>query len=184
MKEKKEFLDVNYKIWKDMCQATLFNIHSILESVKDLLEKNIEENKDVLSDHPFVAAGLYTFAVEEYGKFLLLHSIEEQKGIFQIKYRDEFRKHWKKFPAALLKIPEECKLIHKGGFGANYGNNFDTDEIADFESRLGIFYSDFDENHEVQKLPQVDAKSLNVALTKFTEIIEDELEEFNKKYQK
>lgn len=182
MKEKPDFLDVDYDTWKNICQVTLFNIHSILESVKILLEKNIEENKKVLFEHPFVAAGLYTFAIEEYGKFLLLSSIVENNGIFRIKYRDEFRNHLKKFPVVLSKIPEECKLIHRGRFGANFGKNFDVDEIADFESRLAIFYSDFDENQKIQSLPQVDSTSLSNALEKFTEIVEDTLEEFNQKY--
>ncbi len=180
MKDKPEFLDVDYKIWTEMCQTTLYNCHYILESVKILLDTNIQENKEILYDHPFVAAGLYTYAVEEYGKFLLLNSISEQDGKYNIIYKNEFRWHSEKFKKAFSIIPEECKLVHKGVFDDAIvdSNIFDTDEIADFETRLNIFYSDFDENQQIQKLPTVDAKSLQTALTKFTDIVEDELEKF------
>lgn len=182
MKKKTTFIDADYKTWKEITHTTLYNCHYILESVKILLDTNIEENQTILYDHPFVAAGLYTFALEEYGKFLLLYSISQENGKYRIMYRDEFRNHTKKFEKALENIPEECKLVHKGSFGKSFGRGFDTDEIADFETRLGTFYSDFDEEQQVQKLPQVDAKSLQNALTKFTEIVEDRLEKFTKQH--
>lgn len=184
MKNKPKFVEVDYDSWKSISQTTLYNIHYILESVKILLDKNIEENKEFLFNHPYVAAGMYTFAIEEYGKFLLLNSIKEQNGIFQIKYKDEFRNHPKKFQKALENIPEECRLVHSGGY-TNTGftsNGFNTDVIADFETRLGIFYSDFGENKRAQLLPQVDLNSLSKALEQFTKLIKDTLQEFNLKH--
>lgn len=119
--------------------------------------------------------------IQKTKKFLLLNSIKEQNGIFQIKYKDEFRNHSEKFQKALENIPEECKLVHSGGY-TNTGftsNSFNTDVIAGFETRLGIFYSDLDEGKRVQLLPQVDLNSLSKALERFTKLIKDTLQEFN-----
>ena len=184
MKDKPEFLTINFDTWKKICQDTLFNIHSILESVQILLDKHIEENKQMNLEQPFVAAGLYTFAIEEYGKFLILSSITEQNGMFRIKYKDEFREHTKKFKKALENISDECILLNSGGF-TNTGftnTGFDTKVIADFNTRLGIFYSDFDDTQKVQVLPQVNSDLLSNAIIAFMRLVENKLEAFNQKY--
>ena len=45
---------------------------------------------------PTVSAGLYTFAVEEYGKYLYLKSLEPIDGKYHIDYSNEFTSHKKK----------------------------------------------------------------------------------------
>lgn len=184
MKNKPKFLDVNYETWKIICQDTLFNIDSILKSVKILLDKNIKDNEKILWDHPYIAAGLYTFAIEEYGKFLILSSITEHEGVFRIKYKNEFISHPKKFKKALESIPEDCKLIYKGSFGKGFGSGFDIDEIADSDARFKILYSDFNEKQELQKMPQVNATSLLNSVNQFTILFEKIMMEFHEKYIK
>ncbi|MDE1769021.1 MAG: hypothetical protein KGI28_00525 [Thaumarchaeota archaeon] len=173
-----ELITTDVKTWKDIIIATYYNIKSILDSARVLLDVNIEENRDVLFERPFVCAGLYTFAVEEYGKVVYLLMAYSSTGRITIHYKREFRSHSLKFKLALDFIPKECKVIHKGGFGEGFGKGFDIDETADMESRMAIFYSDFDEQNNVKKLPIVDVNSLEIAITNFTRFIEDDLERF------
>ena len=70
-------------------------------------------------------------------------------------------------------------MVHKRGFGSG----FDNDEIADFETRKSIFYSDF-KNNVVQNKPIVDAKSLQKSVTALFEITESELETYQKDHYK
>jgi len=177
MKNSTEIKILDKETWKGIAVATLYNIQSILDGVRVLLETNIKENKDVLFERPYLAAGLYTFAIEEYGKYLMLESITENDGKCKVNYKN-FLNHTKKFQKALEIIPEECKLIHKGSFSNSFSSSFDVDEIADFEARKSIFYSDLTDNNEVKSLPAVDAESLKISLEKFSEFTQDKLEDF------
>lgn len=158
-----------------------FNTHTIARSAKTLLEQNIKNNEKILYEKPYVAAGLYTFAVEEYGKIILLKSYSLESDNVMLDY-DQILRHPTKFEKALSKLPKECKIVNSGGF-TNIGftsTGFTTDVIADFEARKTIFYSDLTENNEIKKLPEVSFDTLTVALDKFLDIVENEMEEFNK----
>jgi len=162
---------------------TYFNCHA-LTTAKILLQENIDENeKWNTSDSPYVAGGLYTYAVEEYGKILfLLENKPLNYGNVTINYK-KFTVHPHKFGRALEKLPDECKKIHSGGLTISgfTSSGFNTDTIVDFEARKAIFYSDFDGNN-VKELPAVNNKELYMALKKFINIIEIELEDFNKRF--
>ena len=159
----------------------LCNVHYILESVKVLLDFDVQKNKKFPGDHPHVVAGLYTHAIEEFGKYLYLKSLIVKDNNYEIDYWQKFRNHTEKFERSLTYLPSECKLVHSGGF-SNTGftdSGFDVDIIADFNTRLNIFHTDFKDN-QIKQLPSVDVKLLQIAVNKLVEITEDELVKFNK----
>ena len=158
-----------------------FNAHSIARSAKTLLEQNVKDNTKVLYEKPYVAAGLYTFAVEEYGKILLLKSYSMNSEKIDLDY-DEFLHHPTKFKKALEKLPKECRIVNSGGFtSTGYATSgFNTDVVADFEARKSIFYSDLNDDNTLKKLPEVNETTLTVALDMFMDIVENELEVFIK----
>jgi AbiV family abortive infection protein len=167
LKDKKgrwvKILEINEKLWKEMMQETLQGIIKLLESVDRLLNNGGNEA---------ICAGLYTFAVEEYGKLLLLENYSPSSGKIQVKYKDEFRNHTEKFRIAIEHLPKECMRLYEAGFGDGFGNGFEKIRvIADFEARLGIFYCDFtDSGDGIKPLPSVDKDRLKKAIDQFKAI--------------
>lgn len=177
--------NVTYTVWRDLVAQTYFNCHALATSAKILLnQNNMENRKWNINDLPYVAGGLYTYAIEEYGKvlFLLEKKLSNNENII-INY-NKFTHHKPKFRRAFEKLPIECQVIHVGGFESEgfEEEGFDTDTIADFESRKAIFYSDFN-NDKVKELPEVNGERLETALKKFIDIIETDLENFNKTFK-
>lgn len=179
MKSKPKMIKISKEIWRQLVVDTLFNTYSLASSSKILLKENLKENIDVKYEDPHVAAGLYLFAIEEYGKALILENYQTSNDEVEIKYSDKFRNHTTKFLRALENLPDECKLLHKGSFGKGFGKGFDIDEFASLENRMSIFYSDLDDEKKISVLPQVDAEKLQICLDKFMKIVEDNLAAFN-----
>lgn len=75
-----------------MMQETLNGIFALLDSVERLLQNGGNEA---------IAAGLYMYAVEEYGKLLLLKNYRPSSGKVTIGYKNEFRNHKAKFDIAV-----------------------------------------------------------------------------------
>lgn len=173
---KKKTIQIEEKIWKSLINATYHNIKYLLKSSYELLEINIHENKELLSEHPWISAGLYTYAIEEYGKLLYLQSCKVENGKVEIDYRKKFINHDFKFETAIEDLPRECSIIGKSFFDPNVFDSavFDTKQtISTFRARLGIFYTDLNEyKNDIQMVPRVDIDSMKRAISKFTEIIE------------
>ena len=184
--KKPEIIIVNKQLLHSITSETLWKIGSLLDATRTLL--NDVEEDEVNNEHfsittitgdPTVPAGLYTFAVEEYGKFLYLKSLEPIDGKYHIDYTDKFTDHRRKFELALSNLPDECKLVHLGRKDdvKFYEPDFHDDIIADFETRLRIFYSDFDPyflNKVTKTSPPVSAKLLKIAVQKLWEITDSE----------
>lgn len=166
---------IDQKVWNDLKFSTLTNIKDLTKSAKILLDANMEENKEFLGWHPWVAGGLYTFAIEEYGKLLYLLSCKPSEGKVEINYDGQFRNHTKKFKRALDELPPKCKNLHSGSFTTSgfTSSGYNTDTLADFEVRKGIFYVDLDENDKLKIFPRVDARVLLKAISKFGDIIKN-----------
>ena len=94
-----EYLEITEDLWKKTIQETLFGILKMLESAERLLQSE---------GHEAVCAGLYTFAVEEYGKLLLLKQYNLSDGKVKIEFRDNFRRHESKFKKAIENLPYDC----------------------------------------------------------------------------
>lgn len=184
------------KNWQSIISDTLWRIRSLLDATRTLLN-DIDEDEDeneyfsisISTGYPTIAAGLYTFAVEEYGKYLYLKSLEPIDEKYHIDYSNEFTNHIRKFERALSNLPDECKLVNlgKGKDTEFYEPDFHDDIIANFETRLRIFYSDFDPNfaNKIPKYePPVSAKLLKIGVQKLWEITDSEHTKLMDKKQK
>jgi len=181
MKTKPEEVIITKKIWRDLVVDTLYNVFSLINSSRILLKENIKENRDVKYEDPHVSAALYIFAIEEFGKALILQEYKSVQDEVTIQYKYEFLDHTKKFEKGLKELPAECHILHKGNFGANYGANFDIDEYASIEARFDILYSDLNDQKNINILPQIDVEKLEIGLEKFSGIAENNLADFNTK---
>jgi AbiV family abortive infection protein len=132
-----------------------------LEAIQGLL---------LLSEYEDICAGLYTFAVEEYGKILFLMAISPEDN--KIKFRDThdcegFRDHYHKFELALEALPDSCKKLRKGSFTRSFSKSFTRDIIPDFKARMALFYADFEDKHSILEPPKVDRSLLEEAVKEF-----------------
>ena len=101
------------------------------------------------------------------GSFYYYNVIAHLSGKVKIKYKNEFRKHEAKFDIAIKHLPEECTTLYEGAFSRRdfSKEDFDTDQVADLEARLAIFYSDFtDSGDGIKPVPSVDKDRLKKAI--------------------
>jgi AbiV family abortive infection protein len=124
-----------------------------------------------------ITAGLYTFALEEYGKLLILKRSYKikNKNEFQICYANRFANHDNKFLIASDGLSdlefEDCLLLNQDGeFSREFSvREFNRGDLVTLEARLAIFYVDFVEKEgkiNLQAIPRVDATQLNLAIDK------------------
>ena len=124
--------------------AALASVQSLLVSARTLLDKAVYPGGPHWASLLTTAGALYTYALEEYGKMLLLGRIPEKGGIVSVPYREIFRSHRKKFDAALGALPPDCALMTRGPFdpgppcSRQYGARLD----ASFASRTHLLYLD------------------------------------------
>lgn len=124
--------------------AALVSVQSLLVSARTLLDKAAYPGGSHWASLLTAAGALYTHALEEYGKMLLLGRIPEKGGIVSVPYREIFRSHRKKFDAALGALPPDCALMTRGPFdpgppcSRQYGARLD----ASFASRTHLLHLD------------------------------------------
>jgi AbiV family abortive infection protein len=118
-----------------------------LEAIKRFL--------DLGEDHKDICAGIYTYAVEEYGKILFLSGLNpttpnNKIPILYTRDKQGFLNHRHKIDLALNALPSSCKLISRGSFSSESfsSKSFTQNTAADFEARKTIFYTDFDQNNK------------------------------------
>lgn len=159
-----ETLEITEDLWKKMMQETLNGVFKLLDSAEKHLDNGGNEA---------ICAGLYTYAVEEYGKILLLQQYKPSSGKVKIKYKNGFRNHVAKFSMAINNLPDECITLRQGVFvsGIFDPKIFDAGQIADCEARLAIFYSDFtDTDDNIKPVPSVDKNRLKKAINQLRTI--------------
>ena len=155
---------ISKKQWKELMMITNEGIKKKLQSARKLIDTNKE-----------ISAGLYTYAIEEFGKMILLNKSRLGKGGYIIKYSSEFTCHERKFAAAFDHLQENgyerCYILNnKGGFNPEgfSWRSFTIGLLADFEARLSVFYSDFEYDEKKQlvmvKIPEVDREMLKNAI--------------------
>lgn len=138
-------------------------IHN-LEAIKKFLQIPGCEN---------ICAGIYTYAVEEYGKALYLKILSSRSSpdsnTVNLQYKGAFLNHHIKFPLALKELPDTCKLLNTGGVtDTGFTNGFIKDFVADFEARKAIFFADFTQDRKsIEMPPQVNRDVLEKAVDAF-----------------
>lgn len=119
-----------------------------------------------------VAAGIYVYAVDEFGKLLLLKNASLQNDVRRVEYRDEFVNHPKTaFDYFQANGYDACLVISEGWFVVRdvAWDIIERRLLAETQSRLSIFYSDFAYDDKQQKIviekrPIVDVNILKRAI--------------------
>lgn len=161
--------------------------------IKERIIQNLEATKRLLElgeDYIDTCVGIYTYAIEEYGKILFLNGLRptaEKNNKLRVRYAHRnhgFRDHEHKFNLALdgKDLPASCKVQLEGGglipsgFEAS-GFITETRTRPDMKTRMSIFYADFDENNNynaILKSPEVKRKLFVTAVGDFLQHIREQ----------
>ena len=155
--------------WKSLKKETHNTIFAIIESL-EVLSNHIQSPGYGKDTTPKMCAGLYTHAVEEYGKLLYLKGLSPANGKVDIEYENKFKNHKFKFNLTLNNLPQNCNVLREAPFDSNVfdDNVFDaTDTEADWETRLTILNTDIDNQGNVVAYPLVDEKLLPKVISNF-----------------
>ena len=171
MPHKPSKIDISEETW---IEAKCIIKNGIIKKLS-AAKQNIDIDKDI-------AAGIYIYALEEFGKLLLLKECKAVDGRYIITYRDEFLVHGVKFTKAFDYLQDngfsECIVLNDEGCYTPDSYSWKTFTIgllAETEARLGIFYVDFtkseNDKYDVMKIPNVDLNKLNYAINKLQKVI-------------
>ena len=127
-----------------MQDAILSGVRGLLSSAALLCRGAASSGADLPAGLLAAAGGLYTYALEEYGKLLLLDSLTEKGGIVSVPLQEMFRRHGKKFKAALDSLPKECRLLGGGPHGPRLPCAEPLE--ATFPGRTSMLYTDIGRN--------------------------------------
>ena len=151
--------------------------------IKNGIIKKLSAAKQNIDIDTEIAAGIYIYALEEFGKLLLLKESQTVDGKYIIKYRDGFRSHDFKFNKAFDYLQNsgfgECIIVNDDGAftpDAFSWKNFTIGLVTQTEAMLGISYVEFtkseNDNYKIMKIPTVDQNKLNEAIDKLEEVID------------
>lgn len=151
--------------------------------VKNGIIKKLSAAKQNIDSDTEIAAGIYIYALEEFGKLLLLKECQTDiNEKYIIKYREGFLSHKFKFCKAFDYLykhnSSECTLLNKGSFSSVSftSESFTMDLLAQTQARLGIFHVDFESKNEdikydIMKIPNVNNDILNEAIYELNRVI-------------
>ena len=163
-----KYLIITEDLRNKTIEITLQRILKLLDSARILLDNGGPVT---------ISAGLYTYAVEEYGKIVLLRKSRKINGHVRLKYKQGFRDHNTKFRLAVKKLPYECKTLRIGPFEPNIFDPtiFDAETvIVDFKSRMSVFYTNFLESGvNIESVPLVSEQRLKIAIVTLRKIAEE-----------
>ena len=171
MPHKPSKIEISEEKWIEAKHIIKNGVQKKLSAAK----KNIEIDKEI-------AAGIYIYALEEFGKLLLLKECKAVDGRYIIIYRDEFLDHGVKFTKAFDYLQDnessECIVLNdEGGYTPDSYSweSFTIGLLAETTARLGIFYIDYtkseNDKYDIMKVPKMDENKLKIAINKLEEVI-------------
>ena len=153
-------------------------------TVRDGILKKLSAAKQNLSIDKDIAAGIYVYALEEFGKLLLMKDCKKVDGRYIIKYRNEFVSHRIKFGKAFDYLQnnhsdEYIILNNENNYTSDLYSwkKFSIELIVETEARLGIFYVDFSDlqnnkdKYGIMKIPHVDENKLKGAINELENVV-------------
>jgi hypothetical protein len=159
--------------------------------IQSSIVRNLEAIKKFLLQTPGyedICAGIYTYAVEEYGKALYLKGLSSpssdsssssNNNTINLQYKGAFLHHPTKFRQALDVLPDTCKRLYEGGSSTSTSfsfGSFTTDLIANFEARKRIFFVDFTQDKKsIEMPPKVDRDLLLKAVDDFLDFMKNQV---------
>jgi hypothetical protein len=152
--------------------------------IKEGIKKKLDAAKRLVETDKEVSAGLYIYAIEEFGKLLLLDNSNLLDGNGKINYRDEFVNHELKFGKAFDYLQarnyNNCIVLNDEGSYSpqSYSwRSYTIGLIPRTEARLSIFYVDFvytntgTNNIEIMKIPNIDVEILKKGISELESAI-------------
>ena len=140
------------------------------------------DGAQTLLDRPTLlphAGVLFSFAVEEFGKAVLLRrAYEEGEGILTIV---GFYDHEAKLEAAAGELPLDLLMLHSGAFHADgfQADGFDVNRVANFKARMQSMYVNWDERSRTWIGPtDVDRATLISSIEGVERVVKNKLEEW------
>jgi hypothetical protein len=121
----------------------------MMQNILNGIFQKLKAIKSILTIDMYIAAGLYTYAVEEFAKLLLLKNVNELNGMRRVIYEKEFLSHIKKFKAAFDYLQanryDACLLLSGGDVVPSdvVWSDAIIGLLANTGARLSVFYSDF-----------------------------------------
>jgi hypothetical protein len=151
--------------------------------IQKAIIRNLEAIKQFLQipGYEDICAGLYTYAVEEFGKILYLKSLHPSttgNNKINLKYKPSFLNHPVKFRLALKELPDTCKILHEGSLtNRSYtSKSYNIDLIANFEARKRVFFAEFTQDKKsIEMPPQVNKALLEKAVDTFLSYMKNEI---------
>ena len=153
-------------------------------TIRDGIIKKLSAAKQNLSIDIDIAAGIYIYALEEFGKLLLLKDCKKVDERYIIKYRDEFVNHRIKFSKAFDYLQnnnsDECIVLNDESsytYESYSWKIFSKELLAEIEARVGIFYIDFTESkndkykYDITKIPNIGKNKLKYAINELGSVI-------------
>jgi hypothetical protein len=168
-------LTITTALRDEMMSTIQMRIIHNLEAIKEFLK---------IQGYEDVCAGLYTYAIEEYGKILFLKAfpVSAANEITFPYNRDGakgFLNHHEKFPRALddKQLPDSCKMLREGDFSADFDSDddFNTEIAADFDARMALFYADFKDQNSILEPPPADSRLLQKAVDDFLTVMRKQI---------
>ena len=151
-------------------------VNELTKSIRDGILRKLDSARILVHYDKEVAAGLYTYAIEEFGKLLLVKENKLGNNLYEIN-TDWFKgpkAHKYKFPKAFDYLQQnnhsQCIALTEGDFVISnfYWRDFVIGLLADFEARLSIFYTDckWKGNNDIDmvKVPTIDTHMLENAI--------------------
>jgi hypothetical protein len=151
-----------------------------IQLIKNRIIKKLSTAKQNIDIDTEIAAGIYIYALDEFGKLLLLKECQVVNGKYIIKFRDGFRSHSVKFKAfdhLQDNGSSECIVSNDGAFtsDAYSWRSYTIGLLEQTEARLGKFYVDFvqleNNEYDISEFANVDRDKLINAINKFEEFI-------------
>jgi hypothetical protein len=152
-------------------------------TIRDGIIKKLSAKQNLSIDID-IAAGIYIYALEEFGKLLLLKDCKKVDERYIIKYRDEFVNHLIKFSEAFDYLQNNnsdvCIVLNDESshtYESYSWKIFPKELLAEIEARLAIFYIDFTESKndkdkdDITKIPNIDKNKLNDAINELGSVI-------------
>lgn len=157
--------------------------NQMVDFIQERIIRNLEAIQVLLRTGGYddICAGLYTYAVEEYGKILFLNDPEHivnnkirfrHKKVWRENRDYGFLAHGEKFARVLRDrdFPTFSKLLNEEGDydPADYDPyDYHADLLADMKARMALFYADFKDKYSIEKPPLIDRHVLERAVNKF-----------------
>lgn len=172
--KKKEDYKMSYSQIKSGVKKALSNSLTLAGYSKDIIERG---------GNSYLALGLFSFAIEEFGKVTMLSEIIESKqkeySVPTVIFLGK-NSHDLNFDKAMSILPKEYVNFEMGG---TKGASAIRDILIDFQTRMNCFYLDWDkEKNNWKSPPKVLPVLLEKSISEFESFVNKKLDiEYNSK---